>query len=63
MIKWQAALELGTGAFLNRLLVYFYRVPLVTFVSLKSILYCILNEWPCRTFKLPPKLPLVNTDR
>ena len=36
---------------MSRLLIYFYRIPLITFVSLKSVLDCILNERPCRTFK------------
>lgn len=36
---------------MNRLLIYLCRIPLITFVSLKSIIDCILNERQCRTFK------------
>ena len=36
---------------MNRLLIYLCRIPHTTFAFSKSILYCILNERPCRTFR------------
>jgi hypothetical protein len=45
-----------TGGFMNRLLIYLYRIPLITFLSLKYILDCFLNERPCRTFKYTTKI-------
>jgi hypothetical protein len=36
---------------MNRLLIYLYRISHITFMSLKSILYCILNGRQCRTFR------------